>query len=411
MSNAGLNSETFPKLFGYDIKGKQKEWSIRTIEYEKYSVIEIKYGYVGGKLVESTQNISSGKNIGKKNETTPFQQAFLEAQAKWKKKLEQGFTTKENNTTNDSNTSNNIIKNTTNTTIDIKDTTNKVTTQVYFPMLASDFNKFKHKIQYPVYIQPKLDGYRMIYNSVYKTCNSRQGKSFDAIHKTKLYKELSDINEIIVLDGELYKHGGIFEHLGILRKKKLVQTDYDKLDQIEYHVYDYIDDTKTYKQRYTFLQNFFNNHKFTKLKLVQTNQVHSETELREKHNDYVTQLYEGSIIRTTAGKYRCRARSQDLLKFKDFEDAEFPIVDFTFEQDTATNQNLIVWICKTQNGDTFNVRPKGTREERTELFKRGQEFIGQQLHVKYFELTDSGIPRFPTTKSESYTTYIRNIIE
>ena len=92
-------------------------------------------------------------------------------------------------------------------------------------------------------------------------------------------------------------------------------------------------------------------------------------------------------------------------------DSEYKIVDFTAEQDTSTTKNLVVWICVNQNGDKFNVRPKGTREERHELYNRGSEFIGQQIQVKYFELTDSGIPRFPTTKSESYTTYIRNIIE
>jgi hypothetical protein len=35
-------------------------------------------------------NCCSGKNIGKKNETTPEQQALAEAQAMWTKKLELG---------------------------------------------------------------------------------------------------------------------------------------------------------------------------------------------------------------------------------------------------------------------------------------------------------------------------------
>ena len=86
--------------------------------------------------------------------------------------------------------------------------------------------------------------------------------------------------------------------------------------------------------------------------------------------------------------------------------------DFTFEKDTSKNdENLIVWICKTESGDTFNIRPKGTREERQDLYKRGNQFIGRRLHVKYFELTESNIPRFPTTKSDSYTSYIRDVVE
>ena len=86
--------------------------------------------------------------------------------------------------------------------------------------------------------------------------------------------------------------------------------------------------------------------------------------------------------------------------------------DFTFEKDTSKdNENLVVWICEIESGARFNIRPKGTREERQELYKRGSEFIGSLLQVKYFELTENQVPRFPTTKSESYTSYIRNIVE
>lgn len=386
-------NRTFPKLFGSDVKGKQKEWNVVVIDNGDHSVVEIEYGYVSGKMTKSTKKITSGKNIGKRNETTHFEQAILEAQSKWKKKTEQEF-------------SENDVKPTNVSSENVLDCEN-----VVFPMLASDFQKFKHKITYPVYIQPKLDGYRMIFNSKNKSCNSRQGKSFDAIKRTSLYKELISIKEIVILDGELYQHGGIFEHLGMLRKKKLDESDYEKLEQIEYHVYDYIDETKTYTERLDFLKTFFNKNPFQHIRFVETRTVSTENELKDQHLDFVKDSYEGSIVRTASGKYRCKARSQDLLKFKDFVDSEYKIIGFTREQDTASNKDLIVWVCVNENGDKFNVRPKGTREERNELYQRGNEFIGQQIHVKYFELTDSGIPRFPTTKSESYTSYIRNNIE
>jgi DNA ligase-1 len=386
-------NRTFPKLFGSDVKGKQKEWNVVVIDNGDHSVVEIEYGYVSGKMTKSTKKITSGKNIGKRNETTHFEQAILEAQSKWKKKTEQEF-------------SENDVKPTNITSENVLDCEN-----VVFPMLASDFQKFKHKITYPVYIQPKLDGYRMIFNSKNKSCNSRQGKSFDAIKRTSLYKELISIKEIVILDGELYQHGGIFEHLGMLRKKKLDESDYEKLEQIEYHVYDYIDETKTYTERLDFLKTFFNKNPFQHIRFVETRTVSTENELKDQHLDFVKDSYEGSIVRTASGKYRCKARSQDLLKFKDFVDSEYKIIGFTREQDTASNKDLIVWVCVNENGDKFNVRPKGTREERNELYQRGNEFIGQQIHVKYFELTDSGIPRFPTTKSESYISYIRNSIE
>jgi DNA ligase-1 len=390
-------TRTFSKLFGSDVKGKMKEWNVVVVNNGDHSVVEIEYGYVSGKLTKSTKKITSGKNIGKRNETTHFDQGVLEAQSKWKKKTEQGFS---ENASAPSQAG-----------ITVSESESDVSERVVFPMLASDFQKFKHKLMYPVYIQPKLDGYRMIFNSQNKSCNSRQGKSFDAIKRTRLYKELCAIKGNIVLDGELYQHGGVFEHLGILRKKKLNEADYQKLDQIEYHVYDYVDETKTFEQRLEILKTFFSKNSFNHILLVETRTVSSEVEIKEQHLAFVKENYEGSIVRTGSGKYRCKARSQDLLKFKDFTDSEYKIVDFTSEQDTASNKDLIVWICVNENGDKFNVRPKGTRDERNKLYQSGQQFIGQQIQVKYFELTESGIPRFPTTKSESHTTYIRNIIE
>jgi DNA ligase-1 len=277
-------------------------------------------------------------------------------------------------------------------------------------MLANDFNKHKQKLVYPAYIQPKLDGYRACYNSKTKYCNSRQGKEFDIVRKTDLYKELVNITENIILDVELYIHNGVFEHLGMLRKKKLSNDDIQKLNEIEYHVYDIIDSEKTYEQRYNFLLDFFSKNNFIKIKLVNTKMIHSESELKIEHVEFVKNNYEGSIVRNKDGMYRCKARSSDLLKYKDFIDDEFEIVDFTFEKDN-NNNNLIVWICKTKNSLIFNVRPKGTREERGELYSKASDFIGKKLYVKFFELTEAGIPRFPTTKTESYTTYIRNVIE
>jgi len=426
-----INSQVFETLYGYDVKGKMKNWSIIVTDNGDHSVIKTDFGYVNGKMTTSLQTINTGKNIGKKNETTHYEQAISEAKSKWKKKSEQGYSTNatNNNATNNNATNNNATNNNaTNNNATNNNATNNnarktendtdVENIITFPMLAQDYHKQKSKLVYPAYIQPKLDGYRMLYNSKTQYCNSRQGKEFGIIRQTDLYKELTKITGEFVLDGELYLHNGIFEHLGILRKKKLSKDDIQKINQIEYHVYDIVLPETCYEQRYQILIGLFEKLDSQKIKLVLTKVIFSEQELKNSHLEFIKDNYEGSIVRNKAGKYRCKARSSDLLKYKDFEDAEFKIVDFTFEKDTSKdNENLVVWICEiesstsVQQGTRFNIRPKGTRQERQELYKRGSEFIGKLLQVKYFELTENQVPRFPTTKSESYTTYIRNIVE
>jgi hypothetical protein len=82
-----------------------------------------------------------------------------------------------------------------------------------------------------------------------------------------------------------------------------------------------------------------------------------------------------------------------LQKFKQFLDDEFSIVDFL--EGTGNDAGTVIWVCTNDNNDTFKVRPRGTREQRREWFSDGNNLIGSTLTVRYFELTDDGIPRFP----------------
>jgi len=138
----------------------------------------------------------------------------------------------------------------------------------------------------------------------------------------------------------------------------------------------------------------FNN----KVKLVCTVECKNEKDVSYHHENMVTEGYEGSMIRNKSGVYKWKFRSYDLLKLKDFQDDEFKIINYTFEKDTTGgDNNLIVWICKTKEGKTFNVQSKGTREERQELYKQATKYIGCNLWVQYFGVTSDGVPRFPKT--------------
>lgn len=400
-----MEEKKFETLYAIDKKNKIKMWDIKVVNYGEYSEIITLYGY--DKKVENTLKITKGKNLDKKNATTHYEQGIKDAQSKWNKKRDmEGYTTE-----------NLKIKHEfTNKIVSDEEVESKI-----FPMLAQDFNKHKNKICFPCYIQPKLDGYRCIYNAISKKMTSRQGKEFTIIKKSKvLFKELENItcknehSNNLILDGELYIHGGTFEHLGILRKiKELSVDDLEILNKIEYHVYDIVDENLSFRERNEILQKLFENNKFKMIKYVETNIVNDYEKLDKIYLKFTSEdNYEGAIVRNSDGKYRCKFRSMDLLKRKDFEDSEFTIINFTFEKDiTGNDENLIVWICENNNKQIFNVRPQGTREERQKLYNEGVKYIGKKLWVKYFELTDAGVPRFPTTKTNSIESYIREIVE
>ena len=109
------------------------------------------------------------------------------------------------------------------------------------------------------------------------------------------------------------------------------------------------------------------------------------------HAQYVAEGYEGIMLRNKEGVYS-NARSAHLQKYKEFTDMEVEIVGF--KEGEGLEEGCIVWLCKL-NDKQFACRPRGTREERMELFQNGGKYIGKQLTVRYQEKTDDGLLRFP----------------
>lgn len=375
-SPIALTTTTLPTLYCVSKNGKTKEWRIKVNRYTDYSTIIISFGYTGSsRFIETTRTVTKGKNEGKSNATTHHTQALAEANAKWKKKCDnEGFVQ----------------------FVDQPQT--PISDPIPLPMLAHDYKKQFSKIRFPCYLQPKLDGFRCLHRVGTDKLWSRQSKEFlNCDHIIESLSKLTAKFEGITLDGELYCHGGLFEDLGVLRKKKLSKVDLTKMKKIKYHIYDIVDGSKTFEERLKILETlnlFIQEHKLESICTVETIKIEKQAQIKEGHSNYIQLGYEGTMVRNSFSCYLQKFRSYDLLKYKDFQDAEFEIVGITKEQG-----DLIVFICQNDNGVQFNVPCKGTREERhavyLEAFKEPKKFIGKNLWVQFFEYTADHIPRFP----------------
>lgn len=373
-----MENKQFSRLYSESSNGKKKYWDIKVEKnktQEGYDII-IEYGYIGTvKPIKATTTITKGKNIGKSNETSVYEQALFEAESKWKKKKSEGMTESENEN------------------LDIKDLSinqSENNTKI-FPMLALNYTQRKHDIIYPCYVQPKLDGVRCVYKN--NKLSSRQAKEF--VHLDHIKEELK--NCPFALDGELYSETLTFqETTGLVKKVKLSEQDKKRSKEICLVVYDLLY-PEDYKNRLTKLKNYFENKNFKYVKLLTTEECVKKDEVKIFHDKYIKQGYEGVIIRNKLGWYQEGYRSKNLQKYKEFVDDEFKIVGYT--EGTGSEKGLVIWICETKKGQTFQVRPKGTHDQRREIYNNGNDFIGKQLTVVYQELTDDGIPRFPTTRN------------
>jgi DNA ligase-1 len=75
------------KLYGVSSTGKTKTWMYEVINSgNNTATLKITHGYLDGKMQEDVKIYSEGKNIGRANETTPFEQALKEGIDKKKKK-------------------------------------------------------------------------------------------------------------------------------------------------------------------------------------------------------------------------------------------------------------------------------------------------------------------------------------
>lgn len=379
----------FETLYGKNSKNIPVQWSIGVTGNDTKGIITTIYGQVNGKMIESNREINSGKNIGKKNETTPFKQAVLEATSKWTKKVKNdGYITflkiEEDNPSNKK-LSSNSEKNNENTNIKLN---------MIRPMLAQTHEKRKKNITYPCFVQPKLDGIRCISyrddkNEIHLM--SRTGKEFP--HLLHIRNALSKIKFTGFLDGELFTTKLDFSVIsGLVRKKKLKDDDIQQCSLIQYHIYDTfnLDNLEMpFSERTELINNTIRQNKI--LIKVKTLLCKNEEFMLSKYNDFIQNNYEGIMIRNKEGVYKIKYRSNDLIKLKPFNDEEYKIVGF--KEGTGRDKGCIIWICDNGKGTTFNVRPKGTLEYRKHLFNNGDKYIGKMLTVRYQELQD-GIPRF-----------------
>jgi DNA ligase-1 len=316
-------------------------------------------GVVGSNNPVINRSACIAKNIGKVNSTTPEEQAIVEAQAKIVDKLKVGYFET------------------------IEEANEKGGSDFLLPMLAKDYKKEKAKIKFPCFVQPKLDGMRALYSHD-EGFVSRTGRNIDTLGHI-IIPEIPGV----VLDGEVYAHGESFqENMKLIKKYRPGKTE-----RVKYHVYDIVSDAPFSARTLVvneILQGLFY------VNLVPTYVVNNEEEITGYHLQFISEGYEGTIIRHSEAGYAVNKRSSQLLKYKDFIDEVYEVVDIV-PSESRPDQGVIV--CDLGNGmgpkTLFNCGMKFSHFERKVMLDMKEEYIGQKAEVRFFEYTDGGIPRFP----------------
>ncbi|KKK63526.1 hypothetical protein LCGC14_2993400, partial [marine sediment metagenome] len=191
----------WPFLYGKSSTGKIKVWRIK-VKKQKDGTAEIitQHGYEDSdELQKAVVRVIFGKNIGRSNETTPYEQACSEAASKWEKKKDKKYFASKKEMESD-------------TTV--------------LPMLALDYEKRFKSIEWPALAQPKLNGVRCLAHKSSETVieyTSREGKPWPTLeHLTPHLLKVMVTGER--LDGEVFTRLLSFEDIVSAVKRQQENT-------------------------------------------------------------------------------------------------------------------------------------------------------------------------------------------
>lgn len=350
--------------------GKIQYWKI----YSAMNEIVTLYGQVGGKEQKTVDVIASGKNIGRSNATTPEQQAYAEAKARWEKQLKKGY-----------------VK-----TVEEAEAgaVDEVIEGGVAPMLAHSFDDHGHKIEFPAYLSPKLDGIRCIAVIEHgrATLWTRTRKPINSMPHIVRALEERFAGSTITLDGELY-HPDYKDNFNKIVSLVRPEEPVEGHEIVQYHIFDMIpleaDEEKFYARYYILEQFAFSDPLF----LVPQVEVENKEKALELTAEFIKSGYEGGMIKNLRAPYEFK-RSYHLQKIKTMLDAEFVIIGME-EGRGKLSGHIGAFLCKTESGMEFKAKLKGELEHLRHLFNNSSEWQGKKLTVQYQGLTPDGAPRFP----------------
>lgn len=424
-----------PTMYKIDSKGVTRVWRAwSTLNDDGTAVENNESGIDGGVLSGIPITVLVGKNIGKKNETTPLQQANVKILSKLDKKIKEGYVE------------------------DLAEFTQQGV------MSAHSWEVSKHRMSPIALGQPKLDGIRLCTSKDSDgniTLMSKSNTEFKSFLYDLPWANWLNINmrNSTKVDGEMYIHGVDLNDIASLvmsyklntnelresceevegglqinlKSKEILdlvyignfqpERQYEPVEKdgtvsykptnrfheshgaievgrnkgwifpgvsledlevygttdLEYWIFDVPEEGVLAEQRNYNLADLWDNDESKEHGIVAliAEEFHIDN-IEEVNARYVEQGFEGTMVRLPSGEYAFGERSAALQKFKLFYDAEWDIVGV--ELDREGNPTLLF---VSDAGIEFKCRPTGTRAWRTRLLSDSDIIIGKRATIRY----------------------------
>jgi DNA ligase-1 len=229
------------------------------------------------------------------------------------------------------------------------------------------------------FMSEKLDGLRAIYSG--SDLYSRAKNKFHV--PAEFMAEWPDL----VLDGELCCGRGKFKESISLVKNHNATYERYLADGLVYSVFDAPLLSGNFSERIEKLKVILAGKKH--IVVLEQTKIENIEQVKEAFDSVLELNGEGLMLRKADDKYHYK-RSATLLKVKQFHDAEATVV--AYHAGKGKNEGLCgALVCKMPSGQTFKCGSGMNTEDR-----KNPPAIGATITYRYFEVTGSGRPRFPT---------------
>ena len=255
----------------------------------------------------------------------------------------------------------------------------------------------------------KLDGLRCLlyYKDGEIHTASRGGEHYDYstefIRTDERLIKFFEINPTVILDGELFKRFKSLQQISGAARLEKRSSDYGWL---EYWIYDcYIPDMCAVDRQDFLMEQLGEvdipsytgvecDEQEASIRLLTQVHVLSGWEGMQKlHDQYVSEGFEGVVIRDPSKPYKPGGRTNDMIKIKKYKSSEFLVTGY--ELGLRGSEDM-TFICETEDGIVFKAMPVGDREVKAEYVENFEEkYKGHMAECTYFNLSDEGVPTQP----------------
>lgn len=368
--------EYLPTLYKLDSKNKPRFWKVYIEPTDEGVKLGTESGMLNGKVKDHFVLITSGKNLGRSNATTPYTQAKSEAESMFViQQTKKGYVP------------------------DLEDFKREGA------MLAHKYEEHGDKLPEVFWVQPKLNGVRV---RVLRTDDcviyqSRGNKIFTQAPQRITNALMVKLRPGQKVDAEFFIPNIPLRHIS--SAVKAFNPEYTP--RLQLHIFDIVlGGSQTFTERYTHLQRTWGpwwGLNACGIFLVEACLVTKKSQYEEKRSEYVRRGYEGVMARDPYAPYEEGIRSYSLQKDKPIQDTELDIIRVEIDREGCGMP-----VVSYQGGPEFAVRLKGAHWLRIDMGKNPEQYLGKKLTVAFQSVLESGALEFARGELDDDDVVIRD---